>query len=71
MELASETKFCVKCLHYRHKGKGHLCAATKVNRLDMITGEYHEEGLIDCNTRRKVECGEAAIMFKKKLTDVK
>ena len=63
MEIASETKYCIKCLHYRHKGKGHLCSANKTTTLDMVTGEYHEEGLIDCNTHRKAECGEAAIKF--------
>lgn len=71
MELANETKFCVKCLHYRHKGKGHLCAANKTTVLDIVTGVYSEEFLIDCNTHRKGECGESAIYFNKKLTDKK
>ena len=70
MELLNETKFCVKCFHYRHKGKGHLCAANKLTKLDMVTGEYHEEGLVDCNTMRKAECGEEATRFKTKLTDI-
>lgn len=69
MELASESKFCVKCLHYRHKGKGHLCAATKQTVLNMVTGEYHEDGLIDCTVRRKSECGEEGNMFVKKPID--
>lgn len=69
MELQSETVFCVKCAHYRHNGKGHICAESKTTRLDLVTGEYHEENLIDCNIHRKDKCGEGGVLFK--LTDKK
>ena len=67
MKLMEPVKFCNQCSNHRHKGKTHLCAANKNTTLDLVTGEYHEGGLVDCNKMRKEDCGEEATLFNKKV----
>lgn len=62
--------FCVNC-HYHRDAKKHLCAVGKTTRLDLVTGEYHEESLVSCKVQREghAGCGMEGRLFKPRLKE--
>lgn len=52
------TKFCKDCIHYenwesRWKENGHICNVYMRSVSDVVTGEYHNTGIIYCYSARE------------------